>query len=167
MQACLPQDKFDRITALLEEWSRWCKRKEPESLIGHLQLACMVVLQGRSFMGRMINLLCAFHPYDHLIRLIQEFFLDLAMKQAVFQSWNGCSFLQYPQWTLLADFKVSSDTSGALGYGEVFQGHRFSGAWLAKQVSQSIEYKDLFPVVVATYLWGPRMGLQMGQLPIR
>ena len=59
MQACLPQDKFDRITALLEEWSqkRWCKRKEPESLIGHLQLACMVVLQGRSFMGRMINLL--------------------------------------------------------------------------------------------------------------
>ena len=140
MQACLPQDKFDRITALLEEWSRWCKRKEPESLIGHLQLACMVVLQGRSFMRRMINLLCAFHPYDHLIRLIQEFFLDLARKQAVFQSWNGCSFLQYPQWTLLADFKVSSDTSGALGYGAVFQGHRFSGAWLAKQVSQSIEY---------------------------
>ena len=39
--------------------------------------------------------------------------------------------------------------------------------WLAKQVSQSIEYKDLFPVVVAAYLWGPPMGLQMGQLPIR
>ena len=35
-----------------------------------------------------------------------------------------------------------------------------------KQVSQSIEYKDLFPVVVAAFLWGPPMGLQMGQLPI-
>ena len=72
VQARHPQDKFDRITALLEEWSqkRWCKRKEPESLIGHLQLACMVVLQGHSFMRRMINLLCAFHPYDYLIRLI-------------------------------------------------------------------------------------------------
>ena len=159
VQACLPQNKFDRITALLEEWSqkRWCKRKEPESLIGHLHLACMVVLQGRSFTRRMINLLCGFHPYDHLVRLIQEFFLDLDRKQEVFQSWNGCSFLQYPQWT----------TSGALGYGAVFQGHRFSGAWLAKQVSQSIEYKDLFPVLVVAYLWGLPMGLQMGQLPIR
>ena len=77
VQACLPQDKFDRITALLEEWSQncWCKRKEPESLTGHPQHACMVVLQGRSFKRRMIKLLCAFHPYDHLIRLIQEFFL--------------------------------------------------------------------------------------------
>ena len=168
VQALLPQDKFDRITALLEEWSQkhWCKRKEPESLIGHLQLACMVVLQGRSFMRRMINLLCAFHPYDHLIHLIQEFFLDLARKKEVF-SWNGCSFLQYPQWTLLADLEVSSDTCGALGYGAVFQGHRFSGAWPAKQVSQSIEYKDLFPIVVAAYLCGPPMGLQTGQLPIR
>ena len=89
-------------------------------------------------MHRMINLLCAFHPYDHLIRLIQEFFLDLARKQEVFQSWNGCSFLQCPQWTLMADFKVSSDTSGALGYGAVFQGHRFSGAWLAKHLNRSL-----------------------------
>ena len=39
--------------------------------------------------------------------------------------------------------------------------------WLAKQVSQSIEYKHLFPVVVAAYVRGPPMGLQMGQLPIR
>ena len=58
-----------------------------------------------------------------------------------YQSWDGCSFLQYPQWTLLADFEVSSDASGALGYGAVVQGHWFSGASLAKQVSQSIEYK--------------------------
>ena len=101
----------------------------------------MVILQGRSFLCQMMNLLCAFRPYDHLICLNQEFFLDLARKQEVFQSWNGCSFLQYLQWTLLADFEVSSDASGALGYGAVVQGHWFSGASLAKQVSQSIEYK--------------------------
>ena len=33
-----------------------------------------------------------FHP----IRLNQEFFLDLAWWQEFFQSWNSCSFLQYP-----------------------------------------------------------------------
>ena len=93
--ARFPQDTFDRITALLEEWSqkRWCKRKELESLMAHLQVTCMVILQGRSFLCRMMNLLCAFRPYDHLICLNQEFFLDLARKQEVFQSWNGCGFL--------------------------------------------------------------------------
>ena len=67
--------------------------------------------------------------------------------------WPTCRFLQIP--------------CGALRYGAVFQGHRFSGVWPAKQVSQSIEYKDLFPIVVAAYLWGPPMSLQTGQLPIR
>ena len=38
----------------------------------------------------------------------------------------------------MADFKVFSDTSGALGYGAVFQGHRFSGAWLAKHLNRSL-----------------------------
>ena len=158
LQAHFPQDKFDRMTALLEDWSqkRWCKRKELESLIGHLQHACKVVPQGRSFLRRMINLLCAFHRDDHLIRLNQEFFLDPAWWKEFFQSWNGCSFFQYPQWAPLPDFEVSSDASGALGYGAVFQGHWFSGAWLPTQVSQSIEYKELFPIVVAAYLWGPQ-----------
>ena len=29
------------------------------------------------------------------------------------------------------------------------------GAWLPTQVSQSIKYKELFPIVMAAYLWGP------------
>ena len=52
LQPHLPKDKFDRTTALLEEWSHkgFCKRKELDSLIGHLQQACQVVPQGRSFL---------------------------------------------------------------------------------------------------------------------
>ena len=156
--ARLPQDKFCGITALLEDWSqkRWCKRNELESLIGHLQHACKVVPQDRSFLRRMINLLCAFRRDDHPIRLNQEFVYDLAWWEEFFQSWNSCSFLQYPQWTPLPDFEVSSDASGALGYRTVFQGHWFSGALLPTQVSQYIEYKELFPIVMAAYLWGPQ-----------
>ena len=83
-------------------------------------------------------------------------FLTKPGGKSFFQSWNGCSFLQYPQWAPLPDFEVSSDASGALGYGAIFQGHWFSGAWLPTQVSQSIEYKELFPIVMAAYLWGPQ-----------
>ena len=62
LQARLPQEKFDGIVALLEEWllKRHCKRKELESLIGNLQHACNVAPQGRTFLRRMINLLAAF-----------------------------------------------------------------------------------------------------------
>ena len=48
-------------------------------------------------------------------------FLTKPGGKSFFQSWNGCSFLQYPQWAPLPDFEVSSDASGALGYGAVFQ----------------------------------------------
>ena len=158
LQARLPKDKFDKITALLEAWShkRFCKRKDLESLIGHLQHACKVVPQGRSFLRRMINLLCAFRRDDHPIRLNREFFLDLNWWTEFFKSWSGCSFLQYPQWAPLPDFHVSSDASGVLGYGAMFHNHWFSGAWLPKQLPQSIEYKELFPIVVAAYVWGPQ-----------
>ena len=85
---------------------------------------------------------------DHPIRLNQEFFLDLAWWQEFFQSWKGCCFLQYPLRVPLPDFEVSSDASGVLGYGAVFQGLWFSG-------SQSIDCEEIFPIVVAAYLWGP------------
>ena len=55
----------------------------------------------------------------------------------------------------LPDFEVSSDASGALGYGTLFQHLWFSGSWLASQASQSIEYKELLPIVVAAYVLGP------------
>ena len=47
LQARLPKDKFDRTSALLEEWfhKRSCKRRDLESLICHLQHACKVVPQ--------------------------------------------------------------------------------------------------------------------------
>lgn len=80
LQARLPQDKFERIVALLDTWSskQHCTRKELESLIGNLQHACKVIPQGRTFLRRMINLLSAFRRDDHPIRLNLEFRLDLA-----------------------------------------------------------------------------------------
>ena len=109
-------EKRDRIVALLEEWStkRFCKRRELESLIGHLHHACKVAPQGRTFLRRMIDLLCAFRLDDHPIRLNQEFRRDL------FQTWDGPSFFCMPMWAPIPEFQVSSDAAGSLGYGAIF-----------------------------------------------
>ncbi|KAL9961224.1 hypothetical protein ACROYT_G030129 [Oculina patagonica] len=156
LQARLPSDKRDTIIALLEEWStkRFCRRREQESLIGHLHRACKVAPQGRTFLRRMINLLCALRRDDHPIRLNQEFQRDLTWWRELFQTWDGLSFFCMPTWAPLPDFQVSSDASGSLGHGAIFKSHWFCGAWLAVQRSSSIAYKELFPIIIAASLRG-------------
>ena len=51
------------------------------------------------------------------------------------------------------DLKVASDAAGSLGFEAYLQG---LGAWFLCQAQQSIAYKDLFPVVVAPFTWGPQ-----------
>ena len=157
MQAQLPAEKRERIIALLGTWSgkRFCRRRELESLIGHLHHACKIAPQGRTFLRRMINLLCTFRCDDHPIRLNQEFHRDLTWWQELFRSWEGLSFFLMPTWAPLPDFQVSSDAAGSLGFGAIFNNQWFFGAWSASQQPLSIAYKELFPIVVAAYLWGP------------
>ena len=154
LQVRLPHDKFERIFALLEFWSvkRHCS-KELESLIGTLHHACKVIPQGQTFIRRILS---AFLRDDHPIRLNREFHLDLSWWREFFVSWDELSFLLFPTWASLPDFSVSSDAAGALGYGTISGHDWFVGNWSTAQQPLSISYKELFPVVVATSLWGHR-----------
>ena len=156
LQARLPQEKFDCIIRLLEEWSakRHCQRKDLESLIGHLHHVCKVVPQGRTFLRRMINLLSAFRWDDHPIRLNNAFHLDLNWWREFFRLWSGLSFFLSLQWAPFPDFQVSSDAAGASSYGAIFGRAWFAGTWSSLQMPLSIAYKELFPVVIAASLWG-------------
>jgi len=55
----------------------------------------------------------------------------------------------------LPDFSVSSDASGAIGYGAFMDNKWFNGRWSTLQFPLSIAYKKLFPVVLAAHVWGP------------
>ena len=61
-----------------------------------------------------------------------------------------------PEWAPLPDFQVSSDAAGTPGYGAIFQHQWLCGPWSACQQPLSTAYKELFPIVVAAYLWGPQ-----------
>ena len=56
------RNKRERIIASLGTWAGkcFCTQRELKSLIGHLHHACKVTPQGRTFLHRMINLLCTF-----------------------------------------------------------------------------------------------------------
>ena len=92
--ARLPPDKVDCILRLLQQWSRkkTCTRRDLESLIGSRHHACRVVVPGRTFLRRMIDLLCCFRHRDHPIRLNVDFHRDLQWCLSFFKEWNGVSF---------------------------------------------------------------------------
>ena len=71
----------------------------------------------------------------------------------MFRTWDGFSFFCLTTWAPLPDLKVSSDATGALGYGAISNSQWFCGAWSAEQIPLSIAYKELFPIVVAAALW--------------
>ena len=70
LQACLPYDRFQHITALLESWVCQCKqhcmRKDLECLIGTLHHTCKVIPQGPTLIWHLINLLSLLTPCGSL-----------------------------------------------------------------------------------------------------
>ena len=156
--ARLPADKLQVLRDLICSWlpRKWCFRRELESLIGHLHHAAKVVWPGRTFLRLMIDLLYCFRTKDHAMRLNQEFHRDLLWWHHFLDQWHGVSFWLFPGLSPATDLEVSSDAAGSLGFGAFFKGQWFYGLWALPQQSQSIAYKELFPVAIAAFVWGPQ-----------
>ena len=54
--------------------------------------------------------------------------------------WN----ILFPTLEPLPDFSISSDSSGAIGYGAFMDDEQFNGQWSTLQLPLSIAYKGLF-----------------------
>ena len=65
------------------------------------------------------------------------------------------SFFTTPHWSNLSDLQVSSDASGAIGFAAYLNGLWFYRRWHPPQLSASIAFKELYPIVVAAHVWGP------------
>ena len=155
--ARLPQEKLDSLLNLLHQWSsnRWCTKRQLQSLIGHLHHAAKVVWPGRGFIRHMIYLLRHFRREDHPICISAEFKKDLRWWLQYLASWNGVYFWVYPGLSPPINLEMSSDASGSLGFGAIFGSHWLYGKWPSVLQSSSIEYKELFPIVVSAHIWGP------------
>ena len=135
------------------------------SLIGQLHRVCKIAPQGRTFLRRMINLLCTLRHEDHPIRLNQAFHLDLTWCRELFQSWDGLSFLLMPAWAPLPDFQVSSDAAGSLGFGAIFNSQWFFRAWSASQHLYLLLIRNCFQSCGSTFV-GFSVVFAAGRVPM-
>ena len=94
METRLPEEKLDKC---LSQLSYFCSRKsvtlkELQSLIGLLNFACCVVVPGRAFLRRLIDLTRGVRKPTHHVRLTKESKYDLQVWLNFLRSYNGKSF---------------------------------------------------------------------------
>ena len=91
MEARLPPDKLVKYHDLIASSLRRRKitLREIQSLTGLLNFACTVVVPGRAFLQRLIDLTIGIHGPQFLIRLTREVKEDLKVWQQFLAGFNG------------------------------------------------------------------------------
>ena len=113
MEARLPEDKLTRLRTLLASFKglHSVHLVDLQSLIGTLQFACKVVVPGRTFLQRIINLSRGVQNRFHHIRLKKGFFKDLSMWETFLTGWNGHSFFLNSSATPSPDMELFTDAA--------------------------------------------------------
>jgi len=95
MEACLPDDKLQRIRSQVANWlgRKKAKKRQILSLVSLLQHAAKVVKPGRTFVARMYKTAAKLKKLHHVTRLTKGFKSDLRWWHYFATNWNGVSFI--------------------------------------------------------------------------
>ena len=96
----MPLDKIDKCLSLIANFLTRKKviLKEIQSLTGMLNFACSVVVPGRAFLRRLIDLTVGEHSLCHYIRINKEAKADLRLWQSFLTGFNDRSFFLQDFW---------------------------------------------------------------------
>ena len=82
------------------------------------------------------------------------------MRKAIISSWNGQSFFLDSTLTPAHTLELYTHAASTVGFGGFFRGKWFQGRrpphlQISKEQGISIEWQELFPIVVACAIWYP------------
>ena len=159
MEARLPDDKTDKCKSLISGFLRRKKvtLREIQSLTGLLNFACSVVVPGRAFLRRLIDLTKGIKFPHHFIRLTKSVKADLVIWQSFLDEFNGRSFFLSDVWNDSFSLNLYTDAAGSLGYGAVFGDEWFFGAWPPNWRQLNIAILEFYPIVLSVLVWGDKM----------
>ena len=157
--ARLPKDKLACCQGLLIAFYNKCSvtLKELQSLIGLLNFACSVVLPGHAFLCRMIYLTKGVRKPYHHICLTGQCKEDILLWLNFLTLFNKKSFFLSAKWLTSSNIKLYTDSAGSLGYTAALGKPWFYGHWPDSWKSLNVTILELFPIVLATEIWGDIM----------
>ena len=156
MEARLPPDRLAKCQDLISGFLKRRKvtLREIQSLTGLLNFACNVVVPGRPFLRRLIDLTLGIRIPHFLIRLNREVKEDLKVWQQFLSGFNERSFFLSDDWANSHNLKFYTDASGVIGYGAVFGSHWCYGEWPVSWRHRNIAFLEFYPIVLSLHLWG-------------
>ena len=100
LEARLPAENILKYKDLISDFLKRKKvtLKEVQSLTGHLNFACCVILPGRAFLRRLIDLTIGIQSLFNFIRLKKEVKADLRNWQEYLDEYNGKSYFLEDFW---------------------------------------------------------------------
>ena len=151
----VPQEKLAETNALLKTWHdrRTCTKRQLKSLIGKLGHICKVVRPGRMFSRRLIDLSTTVKRMHHHITMNKEARADIKWWRNFLPHWTAISMIPPLRTIRSTDMRLFSDACD-LGYGAIFGRQWIQDRWNSQQQGHSVDYKELFAIVAATFTWG-------------
>ena len=149
MEARLPQEKLDKCQTLISAFltRRKVSLQEIQSLTGLLNFACSVVVPGRAFLRRLIDLTIGVRRPHFQIRLSREVKAVLNVWQKFLSGFNGRSFFLSDDWHDSHQLQLYTDASGTLGFGAVFRKNWCYGEWPDSWRLRNIAFLEFYPSV--------------------
>ncbi|XP_056009591.1 uncharacterized protein LOC130046335 isoform X1 [Ostrea edulis] len=156
MECRLPPDKITKMTQCLQNFAHRKKvqLRDLQSLIGLLNFACSVVVPGRAFLRRLIDLVVGVKKPFHWIRLTKEARADMATWLLFLSHFNGKSVFLPLDWDSSDCLQLYTDASGTKGYAAILGASWFAQPWLEHMQHCQIAVKELYPIVLALEIWG-------------
>ncbi|CAG2227747.1 unnamed protein product [Mytilus edulis] len=161
MEARLPEDKLCRIKEYLLFFlnRKTCTKREMLSLLGHLNFAMRVIIPGRSFISYLLNIAHSVKELHHHVTLNSSCRNDLSLWHRFLDQWNGISFFIDDDIVNASDFDLYTDAASTVGFGGYFKNRWFQALWpvemkLDTELSLSMAYMELYPIVIAAIIWG-------------
>ena len=157
--ARLPRDKLVKCMHTISDFLRRKKVTlvELQSLIGLLNFACSVIIPGRAFLRRLIDLTIGVKAAHHRIRMTAKVKDDLNVWLTFLHNFNGKSFFLDDHWTNSDKLQLYTDSAGSLGFGAVLGSQWCYGRWPDNWRGRNIAFLEFYPIVLSLYLWGALM----------
>ena len=160
-EARLPDEKIDRVICFIQSFLHRKKitKRELLQLLGHFNFAARIIRPGRSFVSHLIKLSTKVEKLHYYLSLSEECRDDLRMWYSFLTGWNRVSFFYDDEITIASDMELFTDAASNFGFGGYFQGKWFSNSWPSElpeslDSTMSMAFRELYPIVVAAYLWG-------------
>ena len=176
MRVEISTEKRTRVIAELQSWLAMssCSRKELERLAGYLNFLCVVVPNGRAFLGRIISLLHVSSLSNGSIAVPESCRLDIQFWHDVLSDpdWQGHARFLDSRWTTASELMLLTDAEPK-GHGAFFDGHWYGVEWSPADLAivkntrlcscdkhqrngVSMPFLEALAYAYAAATWGPR-----------